>query len=48
MQVNTYKKSTKSLNLSRDIGDLLFQRNLGMLDHTALKQHDNTVISLDV
>ena len=31
--------------LSRDIGDLLFRRTLGMLE---LKQHDNNVASLDV
>ena len=31
--------------LSEDIGHLLFQRTLGMLDHTQLKQHDNSVAS---
>ena len=34
--------------LSRDIGDLLFQRTLNMPDHTQLKRHDNTVASMDV
>ena len=34
--------------LSRDIGDLLFQRTLGMPDHTQLNRHDNTVASMDV
>ena len=36
------------MTLSKDIGDLLLQRTLGMLDHTQLKQHDNTVASMDV
>ena len=27
---------------------MLFQRNVGMLDHAQLKGHDNTVASLDV
>ena len=49
MQITTCKKPTKSLNpFQRDISDLLFQRTLGMPDHTQLKQHDNTVASLDV
>ena len=30
------------------VGDLLFQRTLGMQDHTQLKWHDNTVASIDV
>ena len=34
--------------LSRDLTDLLFQGTLGMPDHTQLKWHDNTVVSLDV
>ena len=33
---------------SRDIGDLLFQRTLGMQDHTHIKWHENTVASIDV
>ena len=34
--------------ISEDIGDLLFQRTLNMLEHTQLKKHDNTVASIDV
>ena len=34
--------------LSRDIGDLLLQRTLGMPDHTQLKQHDKTVAFINV
>ena len=34
--------------ISRDISDLLFQRTLGMPDHTQPKRHDNTEASLDV
>ena len=41
-------KSAKSLNHFQDIGDLSFQRTLGMLDYTQLKPHDTTVASIDV
>ena len=34
--------------LSRDIDGLVFQRTLGMQEHTQLKQHDNAVASVDV
>ena len=34
--------------ISRDISDLLFQRTLGMPDHTQPKRHDNTEASLNV
>ena len=43
-QKNQQNQST----MYRDIVDLLFQRPLGMLEHTQLKQHDHTVASLDV
>ena len=36
------------MTLSKDIGDLLLQRTLGMLNHTQLKHHDNTVASWGV
>ena len=36
------------MTISKDIGDLLFQRTLGMPDHTQLKRHDNTIASTDV
>ena len=47
MQITACKKSIKSSTLSIDIGDL-FQRTLGMQDHTQLKYRDNTVTSIDV
>ena len=34
------------MTLSKDIGDLLLQRTLGMPNHTQLKQHDNTAPSI--
>ena len=45
---NNYMQKINKITQPRDIGDLLFQRTLGMLEHTQLKQHDNTVASLDV
>ena len=36
------------MTLSKDIDELLLQRILGMLEHTQLKQHDNTAASMDV
>ena len=33
---------------SKDIGDLLFQRTLGMSEHNQLKRHDQNVASMDV
>ena len=36
------------MTLSNDIAGLLHQRTLGMRDHTQLKQHDNTLASMDV
>ena len=47
MQITTCKKPTKSLSLSRDIDDLLYQRTLDMHDHTQIKWHDNTEASID-
>ena len=46
---NNYMQKTQQIHstLSTDIDDLLFQRTC-MLEHTQLKQHDNTVASLDV
>ena len=34
--------------LSRDTGDLLFQKTLGMQDHIQLKRHHNSAASIDV
>ena len=34
--------------LSRYIGDLLFQRTLGMPDHSQLKRNDKNVAFMDV
>ena len=49
MQVATGKKNQQNQStMYRDIVDLLFQRPLGMLEHTQLNQHDHTVASLDV
>ena len=36
------------MTVSKDIGDLLLQRTLGMPYHTQLKRHDNAVASMDV
>ena len=36
------------MTLSKDIGDLLLQRTLGMPHQTQLKRHDNNVASIDV
>ena len=47
MQITTGKKSTKSLNPFQNIANVLFQRTLGMPDHTQLKEHDNTVAFMD-
>ena len=47
MQITTCKKSTKSLN-PQLASDLLHQRTLGMLDHTQLKLHDNTVTLINM
>ena len=41
------KERSRNLNLSRDIGYLLFQRTLGMQSHAQLKWHDNTVASIN-
>ena len=48
IQITTCKKSTKSLNPFQKIGDLLFQKTLGMQYHTQLKKRDNTVASMDL
>ena len=42
------KKKKHRSTLSRDIGNLLLQRMLGMQGHIQLKRHDNTVASTDV
>ena len=34
------RKLNKITTISKDIGDLLLQRTLGMPDHTQLKRHD--------
>ena len=44
----TQKINKNHSTISRDISTLLFQRTLGMPDHTKPKQHDNTEASLDV
>ena len=48
MQVTTSKNQQNNSTLSKDNGDLLFQKTLGMPDHTQLKRHDNNVTSMDV
>ena len=48
MQITACKKSTKSLKRFRYICGLLSQRTLGMPNHTQIKQHDNTVGSMDM
>ena len=48
MQIITSKNQQNYMTLSKDIGDLLFQKTLGIPDHTQLKQHDNTVASMNV
>ena len=45
MQITACKNQQNHSTLSRDIGSSLFQRTLGMLDYTQLKQH-NTVASM--
>ena len=42
------KNKQNHSTLLRDISNLSFQRTLGMLDHTYLKQHDNAVASIGV
>ena len=48
MQITICKNQQNHLSLSKDIGDLLLQRTLGMPDNTQLKQHNNSVASMDV
>ena len=48
MQITTSKNQQNHTTLSKDIGDLLLQRTLGMPDHTQAKWHDDTVASIDV
>ena len=48
MPITTCKNQQNHSALSKDITDLLFQRTLGIPDHTQLKLHDNNVASMDV
>ena len=49
MQITKCKKNQHyHSNLSRDLGNVLFQITLGMQEHTHRKRHDNTVTSIDV
>ena len=48
MQITKCKNQQNHSTLSRDIGDLLFQRTLGMQDHIQPKRYDKTVASIDV
>ena len=45
---NYMQKINKISQTFPEILVMLFQRNVGMLDHAQLKRHDNTVASLDV
>ena len=44
---NKYKQKINKIT-QPFISDLLFQRTLGLPDQTQLKQHNNTLASLDV
>ena len=48
MQITACKNQQNQSTISKDIGDFLFYRALEKSDNNQLKQHDNTVASMDV